>query len=101
MPVKHVPQRMCVACRARRPKRELLRIVLTEGGPVLDPSGRRPGRGAYVCPDNPECWAEKKLRRFAGAGAGVLSRALQTLLEPQDIGSTNPSDLTAQKARGG
>ncbi|HEU4742006.1 MAG TPA: YlxR family protein [Meiothermus sp.] len=100
MPVKHVPQRMCVACRTRRPKLELLRIVLTEQGPVIDPSGRRPGRGAYVCPDKPECWAEKKLRRFAGAGAEVLSQALQTLLGSQEI-RANPSDLTAREARGG
>ncbi|RIH82301.1 hypothetical protein Mlute_02537 [Meiothermus luteus] len=81
MPGKHIPIRQCVACRTRRPKRELLRIVLGEAGPVIDPTGRRPGRGAYVCPDNPECWSEKKLRRFAGAKATELSQALRTLLE--------------------
>ncbi|RDI95576.1 YlxR family protein [Meiothermus sp. QL-1] len=78
---KHIPFRQCVACRARRPKRELLRIVLTQAGPVIDPTGRRPGRGAYVCPDRPECWAEKKLRRLAGARAAELSLALQALLK--------------------
>ena len=80
MKPKHVPERMCVACRRRRPKRELLRVVLTPEGPVIDPSGKKPGRGAYVCPDQPECWAEKKLRRFAGAGAATLSQALSALL---------------------
>ena len=49
--MKHVPIRMCVACRRRRPKGELLRILVTEEGFVIDPSGKRPGRGAYVCPD--------------------------------------------------
>ncbi|GGM94732.1 hypothetical protein GCM10007092_05070 [Thermus composti] len=73
---RHVPIRMCVACRRRRPKGELLRILLTPEGFVLDPSGKRPGRGAYVCPDNPECWKEKKLRRFAGAKAKALAEAL-------------------------
>jgi predicted RNA-binding protein YlxR (DUF448 family) len=77
---KHIPIRQCIACRERRPKRELLRIVMTEGGPVLDPTGRKPGRGAYVCPDRPECWAEKKLRRLAGAKAAELALALQMVL---------------------
>jgi hypothetical protein len=77
---KHIPIRQCIACRERRPKRELLRIVTTEAGPVLDPTGRKPGRGAYVCPDRPECWTEKKLRRFAGAKATELSLALQMVL---------------------
>ena len=77
---KHIPLRQCISCRQRRPKRELLRIVLSEAGPVIDPTGRKPGRGAYVCPDKKECWNEKKLRRFAGAKAVELSLALQTLL---------------------
>lgn len=78
---KHIPIRQCMACRERRPKRELLRVVLTEAGPVLDPTGRKSGRGAYVCPDKPECWVEKKLRRFAGNKAAELSQALQAVLE--------------------
>lgn len=77
---KHVPIRQCLACRARRPKAELLRIVLGQDGPRIDPTGRKPGRGAYVCPDSPGCWNEKKLRRFAGAKAPELAQALHTLL---------------------
>lgn len=93
---KHIPIRQCIACRVRRPKHELLRVVLTQTGPVLDPTGRKPGRGAYVCPDKPECWAEKKLRRFAGAKAAELKEALRAVLkyatsqEPQVI-SHRPS----------
>ena len=38
-----------------KPKRELIRAVRSpEGGGLLDFKGRKPGRGAYVCP-NPEC----------------------------------------------
>jgi len=81
---KHVPIRMCVVCRRRRPKRELLRIVRTPEGFILDESGKLPGRGAYVCPDNPACWEEKKLRRFAGARAGELSRMLKARLGGED-----------------
>jgi len=81
---KHEPVRMCVVCRRRRPKRELLRIVRTPEGFILDDSGKLPGRGAYVCPDNPACWEEKKLRRFAGARAGELSRMLRARLGGED-----------------
>lgn len=80
---KHIPIRQCVVCRSRRPKVELLRVVNTADGVFIDPSGRRPGRGAYVCPDKPECWNEKKLRRFAGARAAELSGALYALLGVQ------------------
>ncbi len=76
----HVPVRMCVVCRRRRPKHELLRIVVTPEGFVLDESGKKPGRGAYVCPDRPECWDEKKLRRFARNQARALSEMLRMRL---------------------
>ena len=47
---RHIPLRSCVACRDKRPKRELLRVVaLPEGGAQVDASGRLNGRGAYVC----------------------------------------------------
>lgn len=50
--VRKVPERMCVGCRAKRPKRELVRVVRTPEGEVLvDPTGKRAGRGAYVCPE--------------------------------------------------
>jgi len=74
---KHVPERMCVACRRRRPKGELLRLLLTPAGVEIDPTGKKPGRGAYVCKDSPECWEEKKLRRFAKGQAKALSEALR------------------------
>jgi predicted RNA-binding protein YlxR (DUF448 family) len=47
---KHVPVRQCVACRQAKPKRELIRAVIARDGTVtLDPGGKKPGRGAYVC----------------------------------------------------
>ncbi|MDD4139231.1 MAG: YlxR family protein [Clostridiaceae bacterium] len=49
MPRK-VPQRMCVACRTMKAKRELIRVVLGQDGTVtMDATGKKPGRGAYVC----------------------------------------------------
>ena len=47
---KKVPLRMCVTCRTMRPKRELIRLVASQDGEIaLDPVGKKPGRGAYVC----------------------------------------------------
>ena len=50
MKPKKIPMRMCVGCREMKEKRELIRIVRTpEGEAVLDPTGKKSGRGAYVC----------------------------------------------------
>ena len=50
MKPKKIPMRMCVGCREMKEKREMIRIVRTpEGNAVLDPTGKRSGRGAYVC----------------------------------------------------
>lgn len=50
MKPKKVPMRMCVGCREMKPKRELIRVVRAPDGTVsLDPVGKKPGRGAYVC----------------------------------------------------
>lgn len=47
---KHTPIRTCVACRTSAPKRGLMRVVRTpEGAVVVDPTGKKAGRGAYVC----------------------------------------------------
>lgn len=46
----HVPTRTCAVCRSQRPKREMSRVVRTpEGEVVLDATGRRAGRGTYIC----------------------------------------------------
>lgn len=53
---KHVPLRSCIACRAKRPKRELIRIVRKPDGSIeIDPRGKVAGRGAYLCPSR-SCW---------------------------------------------
>jgi predicted RNA-binding protein YlxR (DUF448 family) len=45
-------QRMCLSCRLNKDKKELLRIVRTPEGEIeLDPTGKKAGRGAYICPD--------------------------------------------------
>ncbi|MDO4483586.1 MAG: YlxR family protein [Clostridia bacterium] len=52
MKQKKIPMRMCVGCREMKPKRELIRVVRSPEGEVsMDPVGKKPGRGAYVCRD--------------------------------------------------
>lgn len=47
---RHQPIRTCIACGHKSAKRELLRIVRNQdGAAVVDPNGRLPGRGTYVC----------------------------------------------------
>lgn len=72
---KKVPLRMCVGCREMKPKKELLRVVRTpEGDVVLDPTGKRSGRGAYVCQQESCLMRAIKQRQ--------LDRALATSLAP-------------------
>ena len=70
---------MCVGCRKRRPKGELLRLVLADAGRrvTIDLIGRLPGRGAYVCRDSAiECMAlatrRRGVLRSLGAGHDVI-----------------------------
>lgn len=75
---RHIPERTCIACRTKRPKRDLVRVVRAATGEVLvDETGKRNGRGAYLCRQR-ECW-EQALRR------GSLNRALGTTLNTDEI----------------
>ena len=77
MPQRHIPERTCVACRSLRPKREMVRVVRAPDGAVtIDPTGKKSGRGAYVCRLR-ECW-QTALRRKA------LDHALKTELAAAD-----------------
>ncbi|WP_099203186.1 RNase P modulator RnpM [Miniphocaeibacter massiliensis] len=52
MKVKKIPMRKCVACGENKPKKDLLRIVNNkEEGIIVDPTGKKNGRGAYICKD--------------------------------------------------
>jgi len=73
---KHVPQRMCVACREKFEKRRLSRLVYTSAGLQIDNTGKQPGRGAYLC-DNPDCWQRAHKSK-------ILDRALRLSLSEAD-----------------
>ncbi|MCL6597330.1 RNase P modulator RnpM [Alicyclobacillus macrosporangiidus] len=60
---RKLPLRKCVGCQGMFPKRELIRVVLTpEEQILLDPTGKRNGRGAYVCA-NPDCLRQARKRK--------------------------------------
>ena len=49
---KKIPQRTCMGCQKKKDKRDLVRIVRSPEGEIsVDLTGKKPGRGAYICPD--------------------------------------------------
>ena len=65
---KKIPMRMCTGCGEMKPKRELVRVVKSPEGEVsLDLTGKKPGRGAYVCRSADCLRAARKARRFERA----------------------------------
>ena len=75
-PKKHIPQRTCIGCREVNEKKTLVRIVKSPEGVCIDPTGRKPGRGAYLR-EAQGCW-ETALKR------GAIGRALKTELTPDE-----------------
>lgn len=73
--IKHVPQRTCVGCRETLAKRTLIRVVRTPEGLRVDPTGKLPGRGAYLH-DRISCW-ERGIK-------GGLAHALKVELTDPD-----------------
>lgn len=77
MAVRHIPQRTCIGCRQSSAKRRLVRVVRLPSGSVqMDPTGKKSGRGAYLCWDR-RCW-EAALKRKS------LEHALKTTITPVD-----------------
>ncbi|MGO8946454.1 MAG: RNase P modulator RnpM [Ktedonobacterales bacterium] len=74
---RHVPQRTCIVCKQVRPKRELIRVVRTPEGHVeVDATGKKSGRGAYLCARR-SCW-EPALKR------GKLEQEFEVTLAAED-----------------
>lgn len=73
---KKIPMRQCVGCGEMKAKKELIRVIKTEEAVLLDTTGRKNGRGAYICA-NPECL--KKARKSKG-----LERSLKASI-PDEV----------------
>lgn len=71
---KKIPNRLCVGCQQMKPKRELIRVVKNKENEIsIDRTGKKPGRGAYICPDI-ECFKKarkaKRLEKSLGTAIG-------------------------------
>ena len=73
---KKIPMRMCTGCGEMKPKKELVRVVKSPQGEIsLDLTGKKPGRGSYVCKNVTCLRAARKARR--------LERAFSCAISPQ------------------
>ena len=83
------PERLCVGCRQLHPKSELLRIVRSaEGAITYDPTGKSPGRGAYLCPSS-ECLRQARKHNglswsFKGRVAPAVYDALEDVVRREE-----------------
>lgn len=81
---KKIPLRQCLGCREMKPKRELIRVVKsTEGDVSLDFKGKKPGRGAYLCPDRECLRRARKARALERAFSVPLPEEVYAALEAQ------------------
>lgn len=81
---KRIPERMCVSCRQMKPKNELVRIVNTPSGVVVDLTGKLNGRGVYIC-RCAECITRalknKKFDKANGFSLNDVKDQLESLIE--------------------
>lgn len=80
--VRKIPERRCAGCGGHFPKSELVRVLRTpEGGIVLDLTGKKPGRGAYICKST-ECLRKaRRARRLESSLGSQISDDIYTRLE--------------------
>ena len=89
---KKIPLRQCLGCREMKPKREPIRVVRSPEGEIsLDFHGKKPGRGAYLCP-NPECF--KRIRK-----SRALERAF-SLPIPEEVYNALETEMEGGPAGG-
>ena len=91
MKQRKVPIRTCVGCRTTGGKKGLIRLVRSSAGEVaIDPTGKMPGRGAYICP-TPECLRQAiKGKRLARAlRADIPEELVRQLDEIVEQGSSD------------
>ena len=88
---KKIPMRQCVGCQEMKNKTEMIRVIRTsEGEFLLDATGRKNGRGAYICP-NQECL--KKAVKSKG-----LERSFKQAI-PQEVYESLEKEMTELETR--
>jgi len=84
MKTKKIPMRMCLGCGEMKPKKELVRAVKSKEGEIsLDLTGKKSGRGAYICKDM-ECFKKaRKARRFEKEFSCKIEDGIYDMMEKE------------------
>ena len=82
MKTQKIPMRMCLGCGEMKPKRELIRVVKSKEGDIsLDLTGKKSGRGAYIC-KSVECFEKaRKARKFERSFSCMISEDIYNSME--------------------
>lgn len=82
MKTKKIPMRMCLGCGEMKPKRELIRVVKSKEGDIsIDLTGKKSGRGAYIC-KSVECFEKaRKARKFERSFSCMISEDIYNSME--------------------
>ncbi len=84
MAVRKVPLRKCTGCGEMKPKKELIRVVRSPEGEIsLDLTGRKPGRGAYVCHSLACLQLARKAKRLERAFACAIPAEVYDRMEEE------------------
>lgn len=80
--VRKIPMRQCLGCNEHKPKREMLRVLRTpEGEILLDLTGKKSGRGAYICPKASCLKKARKTKRIDRELAVTIDEAVYDEME--------------------
>lgn len=84
MKTKKIPMRLCLGCNVAKPKKEMIRVVRDKDGEIsLDTTGKKSGRGAYIC-RNAECFKAARLkRRFEKSFSCAISDEVYDRMEEE------------------
>ncbi|MBQ7756706.1 MAG: YlxR family protein [Oscillospiraceae bacterium] len=84
MKTKKIPMRMCLGCGEMKPKKDLVRAVKNKEGEIsLDLTGKKSGRGAYICKDM-ECFKKaRKARKFEKEFSCKIEDEIYDLMEKE------------------
>ena len=91
---RKIPMRQCIGCQTNRKKKELVRVVRGPDGTIsIDTAGKKPGRGAYLCPD-PACLAKAQKKK-------ALERSFEQPVPAEVYGALAAQLAAAQAAKEG
>ncbi len=86
MAIRKIPMRKCVGCNTSKDKRELIRVVKNREGEIfIDTTGKKSGRGAYICKDVNCLKLAKKGKKLDKAFETTIEDEIYTRLEQELI----------------